>query len=90
MMVKLVTMPRGGRLDVPVWDKADNAFAQIEALGFKRNGIKLDNTGPVKLAPILVGQPTFEGLCGPMYEKDGEGNDAVRYETWEAYNFLSK
>lgn len=57
-------------------------IAEVEALGYPREG-----TTPFgRLRPELQGQPTFEGLCGPMWQ-DAE---TLRYETWQANDILSR
>lgn len=38
----------------------------------------------------LLGQPTFRGVLGPMYDgKNSDGEAVIRYETQDVYNALS-
>ena len=53
-----------------------------EERNIKQNGFE---TGK-HLREILIGKPKFNGLAGPMYD----GENSVRYETWETYETLSK
>lgn len=55
-------------------------IAEMAARGFKHSGY---NFNPHHRAE-LRGQPTFDGLCGPMGNRDG-----IRYECWASNEVLS-
>lgn len=57
--------------------------AEVEALGYRLTGVS--ETSRV-VREELHGKPTFEGLCGPMWQ-DAE---TLRYETWKAYDLYSR
>jgi len=43
------------------------------------------------LRPELSGQPTFEGLCGPLWGgTEPDGTPVIRYEDWASYDILSR
>jgi len=54
--------------------------------GVKKTGEQEQHEGGTKLNPVLVGQPTFAGLIGPMTGNNG----SIRYETAGAYERMSK
>jgi len=63
--------------------KSEEQFVTYcEERGMKQNGVA---TG-YHLKEVLVGKPKFNDLAGPMYD----GESSVRYETWEAYETLSR
>lgn len=37
----------------------------------------------------LQGHPTFNDLCGPMYNGEKNGVVCIRYENWAAYDRMS-
>lgn len=81
----LVQMVPPGRTfivaDIP---KAADVVAFMEARGFRFVG--MTRVGG-RLRHELQGQPMFQGLAGPMWG----GEDApLRYETWEAYEVMSR
>jgi hypothetical protein len=57
--------------------------AEVEALGYPLTGVS--GTSRV-VRQELQGQPTFEGLCGPMWQNA----ETLRYETWKAYELYSR
>jgi hypothetical protein len=57
-------------------------IAWMEVRGFMWNG----KAGSKSLRPELQGQPTFEGLVGPMW---GGDDHPLRYEDQETYNLMS-
>ena len=38
----------------------------------------------------LRGHPKFKKLCGPMWNGVEDGVPVIRYESWEAYEILSR
>jgi hypothetical protein len=79
---------------IVVWRKADcfhtadiplgrDLVTFIEGMGWKCIGI----TEGRHLREELRDKPEFEGLCGPMW---GGEESPLRYETWEAYEVLSR
>lgn len=58
----------------------DTFVAVMEEAGFKHTGY----SHHAHQRAELQGQPTFDGLAGAMWD-----GDAIRYETWDAYNILS-
>jgi len=42
------------------------------------------------LRECLQGQPKLKSMCGPMYGGEYAGHPVVRYESWEAYDALSR
>ena len=68
-------------------DTAEELTAKLAAIGIVQTGTVKQPAGTRwKLKEILIGQPKFAGLLGPMY--DGPG--CCRYETQEVYDFLSQ
>lgn len=64
----------------------ENLLPAAEVRGFAPNGtIKEQSAGRITLREEIVGQPEFDGLCGPMYGGPG----IVRYEDWKTYDRLS-
>lgn len=66
---------------IPSEFAGDNVYPAMEVRGFAHTGF---NTNPRHRAE-LQGQPTFAGVCGPMWD----GNGVIRYETTAAYARLS-
>lgn len=70
---------------------ADELILKMAALGFKSAGVtrSYENADPRSAVPRkeLWGQPRFERLCGPMW---GGEDTPLRYESWEAYETLSR
>jgi len=56
----------------------------MERAGWKATGKVAEGR---MLRDCLRGQPMFEGLAGPMYDGSDE---AIRYESWETYDLLSR
>lgn len=64
----------------------ENLLPSAEVRGFAPNGrIKEQGSGRIVLREEIIGQPEFDGLCGPMYGGPG----IVRYEDWNTYDRLS-
>lgn len=55
-------------------------IAVMEEAGFKHTGYGHN----ARQREELQGQPKFDGLAGAMWD-----GDAIRYETWAAYDVLS-
>lgn len=69
------------------WDSREFATAdEMEAAGFVRQ----DRVGGDHLREELVGKPCFVSLCGPMWGGYRRGKPVIRYETWPAYDILSR
>lgn len=66
----------------------DGIFAAMEIRGYAPTGeVKGEEFAPGrKYREEMIGQPVFDGLCGPMYGGDG----VVRYESWAVYDRLSR
>jgi len=63
--------------------KSEEQFVTYcEERGIKQNGTEIRTF----LREELIGKPKFNGLAGPMYD----GENSVRYETWETYETLSR
>lgn len=58
-----------------------NAIAAFESLGYQHTGFNHN----VSSRAELLGQPTFRGLAGPMWD-----GDAIRYEDGDSYRALSE
>lgn len=58
----------------------DAFIAVMEEAGFKHTGYSHSSHQRAE----LQGQPKFDGLAGAMWD-----GDAIRYETWKAYEVLS-
>ena len=58
-----------------------NAIVAFEARGYQHTGFNQNAHNRAE----LQGQPTFDGLAGPMWD-----GDAIRYEDWAAYRALSE
>lgn len=67
-------------------DTAEELIAKLAAIGIVQKGIVEQPTTRWKLKEILIGQPKFSGILGPMY--DGPGS--CRYETQDVYDVLSR
>lgn len=63
----------------------ENMIPAFEIRGFVQNGNVKKQYGQIQLREEIIGQPEFDGLCGPMYGGPG----IVRYEDWNAYERLS-
>lgn len=63
----------------------ENMISAFEVRGFVQNGNVKRQYGQIKLRDEILGQPEFDGLCGPMYGGPG----IVRYEDWKTYELLS-
>lgn len=59
---------------------------ELEAAGYRRE----DRVGGEHLRKELVGKPCFHSLCGPMWGGYNGGRPVIRYETWPAYDILSR
>lgn len=71
---------------ISTWVEVEDLTAAMEVRGFKPNGKK----GAEHLRECLRGQPKFDGIYGPMYGRDENGNDALRYEDQASYDILSR
>ncbi|WP_146258633.1 hypothetical protein [Agrobacterium rosae] len=70
----------------PSFDNAEELIAASAGLGITHIGTE-DQT---HLLPHLIGLPKFKELAGPMGNGEKDGVSQVRYETWEAYDLLSR
>jgi hypothetical protein len=68
---------------VQVVPETADLIVWMEARGFIWNG----RAASKRLRPELQGQPTFEGLCGPMW---GGEEHPLRYEDWETNDQMSR
>lgn len=73
----------------------ENIVAAMEVRGAKFTGLSKNyaatlaaNPTAAVPRPMLWDLPEFDGFAGPMYDKI-DGVDAVRYESWKAYDRLS-
>ena len=67
-------------------DTAEELIAKLAKIGIVQTGIVEQPDTRWNLKSILIGQPKFAGLLGPMY--DGPG--CCRYETQEVYDILTQ
>jgi hypothetical protein len=58
-------------------------IAAMEVRGYAFDGIEKGR----QLRPELQGHPKFKGLCGPMW---GGDETPLRYESWAAYDVMSR
>jgi hypothetical protein len=93
MKVKYVVVgTKDGKLGGSNYKDMASLIKGLKSLGFPQDGTNksrkpVDVMGKkVGQRAELIGQPTFRGLLGPMY--DGPGK--VRYETPKAYKILSQ
>lgn len=63
----------------------DQLVAAMEVRGMTYDKIE---TGR-QLREELQGQPRFNGVAGPMWGGEEEGQPVIRYEDWKAYDRLS-
>lgn len=86
IIVTLTEDPKTGARDWHTFtiDEGADLIAAMEVRGYPFEGITND-AGPLR--EELRGQPTFKGLCGPMW--GGEAHP-LRYETWNAYDVMSR
>lgn len=82
------------------FDSTERFLAAMAERGATYMGDRAQYTGPIKLRPELVGQPTFREFAGPMwggylnadgsYNFSGFGMPSVRYEDWPTYERMSR
>ncbi len=86
IIVTLTEDPKTGARDWHTFTISEEAdlIAAMEVRGYPVDGwTRVDG----HLRPELRNQPTFKGLCGPMW--GGEAHP-LRYETWNAYDVMSR
>ncbi len=67
-------------------DTAEELITKLAKIGIVQTGTVEQPNTRWALKEILIGQPKFAGLLGPMY--DGPG--CCRYETQEVYDILTQ
>jgi hypothetical protein len=77
----IITYMVTGFGDIERFRDVDTLIKFMEKKGHSKSGIS--NKTP-NSAPWLEGQPTFKDMAGPF----ADGNNVVRYDTWEMYNLL--
>lgn len=69
----------------PDFNNVEDFTAWANAQGLTFTGFQEGSENPRLNFGLRVGKPMFKELCGPM----NNGENCIRYETWEAYEILS-
>lgn len=95
MKVQLVQTTDEGMAST-VFQSVDDAMAGLEIRGYKFTGLSRNYADVLASNPRaavarkeLWDQPKFDGLAGPMWGGEENGEPILRYEDWKAYDKLS-
>lgn len=70
----------------PIFSTPQDLIAAAPSLGLTQKGFETQS----HLLAHLIGLPKFKELAGPLGNGTKNGEDQVRYETWEAFELLSR